>query len=130
MKDVILIVDDEENLVELLAVNLLAQGFEVVVARNGEEGLRKAQEKMPRAVLLDVRLPVLSGIEVCRRMKEDSATCNIPIIFVSASAQKDTVEKALAKGGSLFIKKPFDPAEVITALKKLIAKEPNSCSES
>lgn len=116
----ILIVDDEENLVELLRVNLLAAGYRVITASSGEEGLAAVAKELPDALLLDCRLPGLDGITVCRRIREDPRTCALPILFISAATQKEDMEKAFCSGGTAYIKKPFNPLSVLGQLKSLL----------
>ena len=117
----ILIVDDERNVIELLSVNLLAHGFKVISAEDGEEGLNKAFKEFPDLILLDMRLPKLNGLELCERLKADKRTKHIPLFFLTAAAQREDVEKAISAGSDCYFTKPFDIQHVIQNIKKITA---------
>src|SRR5262245_3379746 len=89
-KPKILLIEDERALVEVLTYNLEREGFEVLVAFDGQEGLRQAQLKLPDLIVLDLRLPVRPGLEVCRELRMGPRTRDIPIIMVTAKAEEST----------------------------------------
>ena len=120
MKPKILVVDDEPDLLELLEVNLLAAGFIVLFARDGTEALRKAQEKEPDLILLDVVLPGMDGLEVCRRLRQDAETSCIPILMLTARADEIDRVLGLELGADDYVTKPFSVREVVLRVKNLL----------
>jgi two-component system alkaline phosphatase synthesis response regulator PhoP len=119
----ILIVEDEEILLDLLRKKLINQGYGVVVARDGEEGLRIMREEKPDLVLLDIIMPKLGGFEVMEEMQKDNKLKNIPIIIVSNSGQPVEIEKARELGAKdWLIKTEFDPQEVVEKVIKQIGQ--------
>jgi two-component system alkaline phosphatase synthesis response regulator PhoP len=119
----ILIVEDEEILLDLLRKKLINQGYSVVVARDGEEGLRIMREEKPDLVLLDIIMPKLGGFEVMEEMQKDNKLKNIPIIIVSNSGQPVEIEKARELGAKdWLIKTEFDPQEVVEKVIKQIGQ--------
>lgn len=116
----ILIIDDEINLVELARVNLEARGFNVVTALDGEEGLKKVYTEIPDLIILDGWLPGIDGWQICREIKNDSRTKNIPLIFLTAATQKDDIKKANEVGCGLFLAKPLDPLKLVEICEKII----------
>ncbi len=104
----ILIVDDETDLSEMLKFRLEAAEFQVKCAADGEEGLKKAQEDRPDLIILDVRMPKMDGLAVCRGLKSDDQTRSIPIIILSASTGEKTVSECLDLGANEYITKPLD----------------------
>ncbi|MFH1958648.1 MAG: response regulator [bacterium] len=109
----ILVVDDEENIVELITVNLENAGYTVISAFDGESGLKKALSEMPALVILDVRMPGMDGFSVCKGIKDNPKTKNIPVIFLTAATQKKDCENAKVSDCDYFFSKPFDPAELV-----------------
>lgn len=116
MKKTVLVVDDEPLNIRILA-ELLADNFRVVVAKSGEQALKRAtMEPRPDAILLDIMMPEMSGFEVCEVLKGDSATQDIPVIFVSAMSQPEDKAKALEYGGYGYVLKPITPADLFATL--------------
>ena len=116
MKPKILVIEDEISQVELLRYNLEEQGFIVSVAMDGEEGVIQALEVLPKLVLLDWMLPKISGIEVCRQLRREKSTRDIPIIMLTArSAESDKV-RGLDIGADDFITKPYSVKELIARI--------------
>ena len=107
MKEEILIVDDEQYSRDVLAEILSDEGFQVLLADSGEQALKYAQSKAIMLILLDVNMPVMSGLEVCKRLKAQEEARNIPIIFVSGTASHNEKMEAFSRGASDFIAKPF-----------------------
>ena len=116
----ILVVDDEPMNLELMQEMLTSAGYEVSAAGGGEEGLAAALQSKPDLILLDLMMPVLSGFEVCARLKSRPETQDIPIIFVTALTTAGTKERALAAGGDDFIGKPVQLPELLTRVEALL----------
>ena len=103
----ILVVEDDSDIRELISFNLSNQGHQVFEANNGELGIEKAREKLPDLILLDLMLPGLHGLDVCRIIKADKETKDIPIIMVTAMGQEEDIVKGLETGADDYITKPF-----------------------
>ena len=103
----ILVVEDDPDIKELISFNLSNQGHQVFEANNGELGIEKAREKIPDLILLDLMLPGIHGLDVCRIIKADQETKDIPIIMVTAMGQEEDIVKGLETGADDFITKPF-----------------------
>src|SRR5690606_28355776 len=110
----VLIVEDEPDLWELLRYSLLREGYRVATADTGEEGLRLARAQRPDLILLDLMLPAMDGLEVCRTLKSRPATVNIPIIMLTARGEESDVVRGLEIGADDYIPKPFSPRVLIT----------------
>lgn len=118
-KKLILICDDDPLLVELLEYRLAARGFATAVAIDGAEALARATELHPDAILLDAMMPVHDGYEVLRRLREDAATKDVPVIMLTARRQERDIVGALELGANDYMVKPFIPEELITRLTRL-----------
>lgn len=119
-KPTVLIVDDEKINLNLLA-NLLQDDYRVLVAKNGEQCLRRARgQQPPDLVLLDILMPDMDGYEVCRQLKADAKTRNIPLVFVSVKQSEEDRRHGLAQGAAAYIAKPFEPAEVRACVAELL----------
>ena len=103
----VLVVDDEPAILELLQYNFTKKGAQVSLARNGVEGLEKAASELPQVIVLDIMMPVMSGIEMCRALKSDPVLKNIPVLFLSASNDDALVISAMTAGGDHFVSKPI-----------------------
>jgi DNA-binding response OmpR family regulator len=122
MSKKILVADDEPNIVAALEFLLRRNGFEVMTARNGEEALRLVESAAPDLVLLDVMMPVRSGYEVCRRIRERPEWSRIKIVMLSAKGRDAEVNKGLALGADLYITKPFSTRDLVEKVKGLLAE--------
>lgn len=109
MKEHILVIEDEEDIQELVRYNLVREGFEVSVVGSGEEGLRFAQKVAPALVVLDLMLPGIDGLEVCRLLKTDATTNAIPILMISARGDETDIVTGLRIGADDYVTKPFSP---------------------
>ena len=120
MKKKILIADDERNIVTALEFLLQRNGYEVYIARNGEDALKLVEEHKPELVLLDVMMPVKSGYEVCQRMRERADLRHIKIIMLTAKGRDVEMSKGLAIGADLDITKPFSTQELVARINGLL----------
>jgi two-component system phosphate regulon response regulator PhoB len=117
-KPKILVIEDERALVEVLTVNLEREGFEVLFAHDGQEGLRQAQLKLPDLIVLDLMLPFKPGLEVCREIKMGPRTRDIPIIMLTAKAEESDELVGFATGADDYVTKPFSMKVLIQRIKK------------
>lgn len=115
----ILFVDDEPDVLAVVTFRLKKAGYEIVSAVNGQEALDLAGKVNPDLVLLDLRLPIISGEEVCRKIKSDDKLKHIPVILFTASID-NMEDKVKGAGADDFITKPFDPEQLIQKIKKFI----------
>jgi DNA-binding response OmpR family regulator len=118
----ILVVDDEPEAVELVEFNLKQAGFSVVTAADGAEALNKARASSPNLIVLDLMLPEISGLEVCKMLRRDSATAGVPIIMLTAKAAEIDRVLGLELGADDYITKPFSPRELILRIQKLLQR--------
>ena len=118
-KTKILVVDDEKEIAYLLEIYLISDGFEVLKAYNGEEGLRILEQEKVDLMLLDVMMPGIDGLEMCRRVREDK---NIPIIIVSAKSQELDKILGLSTGADDYVSKPFNPLELMARVKSQLRR--------
>jgi two-component system phosphate regulon response regulator PhoB len=121
-KEKILIVEDETDIREILAYNLDKEGYLVLTAPDGEKGLDLVEKEIPDLVLLDLMLPGLDGLDVCRRMREIPSTKNIPIIMVTAKGEESDIVLGLGLGADDYVKKPFSPKELIGRVKAVLRR--------
>ena len=122
MKDVILVVDDEEDIRELVRYNLSKGGYNVTTAATGEEALRIAHEVRPMLVVLDIMLPGIDGLEVCRRLKADATLQKTPIVMISALGEEKDVVAGLELGADDYVAKPFSPGVLLARVKSVIRR--------
>ena len=123
-KKKILIVDDERDIVNALTIRLGANGYDVVSAYDGAQGVFLAHKEKPDLILLDIRMPSGDGFSVAEKLKQVSRTSRIPILFLTGSPEREAEEKALALGARFYIKKPYDPEELLDAVKRALEKKP------
>jgi putative two-component system response regulator len=116
----ILLVDDEEANLRLLTQWLIPLGYEVELAANGEEAVRKVWESQPDLIILDIMMPIMDGHEACRILKEDQKTMNIPIIMVTALHDRESKLKGLSGSANDFLCKPIDQAELLIRVRNLL----------
>jgi DNA-binding response OmpR family regulator len=119
-KKKILIVEDEAAMLKLLMIQLGAAGYEILAAMDGEEGILKARKERPDLILLDVLLPKMDGFEVCRKLKLDKDFAAIPIVMLTAKAEK--MDRFFGKevGADAYITKPFEPHQLIATIGRLL----------
>lgn len=116
----ILIVEDEDALVRILEFTLRSRGYEVIVARDGSEGFRLATSERPDLIVLDMMLPQIDGLSVCRRLKHDERYKEIPIILLTAKAQSKDRQSGLDAGANLFLTKPYERATFLASIDRLV----------
>jgi two-component system phosphate regulon response regulator PhoB len=122
MKDKILVVDDEPDVIELIEFNLKAAGFDVLTATEGEEALKKARLNLPKLILLDLMLPEVDGLEVCKSLRRDPNTSAIPIIMLTAKAAEIDRVLGLELGADDYVTKPFSPRELVLRVKNILKR--------
>lgn len=116
----ILLAEDEHDIASVLSVRLEISGFDVVLAADGEEALEMARKEKPDLLILDLMLPKIDGFEVCRMLKFDTPSKNLPIIVLSALHQNRDREKAARSGADAFFTKPFDLALLLAKIRELL----------
>ncbi len=117
----VLVVDDDPVIVRLLEVNFEMEGFEVICAVDGMDGVEKARAEQPDIVVSDVMMPKLNGLELCVALKTDDSTSAIPIVLLSAKAQVADIRAGLDAGANDYVTKPFEPLDLIDRVNKLLA---------
>ncbi|MCX6058590.1 MAG: response regulator [Chloroflexi bacterium] len=118
----ILIAEDEPDIRELIAFTLRFAGHEVTATPNGEEAVRQASLVNPDIILMDVRMPRMTGYEACRLMKADPALKDIPVVFLSAKGQDSEIQTGLDAGAEEYLLKPFAPDQLTQRIKAILAK--------
>lgn len=121
-KTKIVVIEDEADILEIIDYNLSKEGYEVCSALDGEEGLQLVKKEVPDLVLLDLMLPGLDGIEVCRKLKADAATQSISIIMVTAKGEESDIVLGLGMGADDYVTKPFSPRELMARIKSVLRR--------
>ncbi|MFH1201663.1 MAG: response regulator [Candidatus Omnitrophota bacterium] len=131
MKETILIVEDEKDIVKMLDYNLKKEGFKILSVHDGEEALDLAPREHPDLIILDLMLPGIDGLEVCKALKKENKTASIPIIMLTAKAQEADKIVGLELGADDYVTKPFSPRELIARIKAVLrrAKEKDKLPE-
>ena len=120
--ETILVVEDEEDILELLRHNLEREGYKVLTAADGQAGLDAAQRRLPNLVLLDLMLPKLDGLEVCRALKKDARAGRIPIVMLTAKGEESDVVTGLELGADDYISKPFSMKVLVARLRSVLRR--------
>ena len=126
-REQILVVDDEEDLLELIGYNLTKEGYRVICASSGEEAMQKAKAELPGLIVLDLLLPTVDGLDVCRALKSDPKTQHIPIVMLTAKGEEIDIVTGLEVGADDYVTKPFSPRVLLARIKAVLrrkAKEP------
>jgi CheY-like chemotaxis protein len=118
----ILIAEDEPDIRELVAFTLRFAGHEVVATANGEEAVQQAGQMIPDIILMDVRMPRMTGYDACRIMKADPILKDIPVVFLSAKGQDSEIQTGMAVGAEDYLLKPFAPDQLTERVKAILAK--------
>jgi len=119
----ILVVDDESDLVVMISTALKHQGYEVITANDGQEGLEKAKTEKPDLIVLDLMLPRINGYKVCGLLKKDTRYAKIPIILLTAKASTEDMELGKKVGADAYITKPYERETLISKIEELIKGE-------
>jgi DNA-binding response OmpR family regulator len=117
----VLVVDDDPVIVRLLEVNFEMEGFEVLSAVDGMDGVERCRANLPDIVVSDVMMPRLDGLELCVALKADATTRHIPVVLLSAKAQVNDIRAGLEAGADDYVTKPFEPLDLIDRVNKLLA---------
>jgi len=118
----ILIAEDEPDIRELVAFTLRFAGHEVTTTSNGEEALKQASNLIPDIIIMDVRMPKMTGYDACRAMKADTRLKDVPIVFLSAKGQDSEIQTGLDVGAEEYLLKPFAPDQLADRVKAILAK--------
>lgn len=122
----VLVCDDERHIVRLIQVNLEKQGYQVITAFDGKDGLEKIRAEKPDLVVLDVMMPYMDGFEVLKNLRRDPDTENIPVIMLTAKAQDKDVFEGYHYGADMYLTKPFNPMELVTFVKRIASGSSDS----
>ncbi len=118
----IVVIEDEDDILEVIAYNLKREGYEVITSTSGEDGLEKIEKASPQLVVLDLMLPEIDGIELCRKLKSDPLTQSIPVIMVTAKGEETDIVLGLGVGADDYITKPFSPREMVARVKAVLRR--------
>ncbi len=116
----ILVCDDERHIVRLIQVNLERQGWQVITAYDGKEGLEKVLSEKPDLMVLDVMMPYMDGFEVLKSLRKDPATEKLPVIMLTAKAQDKDVFEGYHYGADMYLTKPFNPKELVSFVNRIV----------
>lgn len=122
MKETILIVEDEKDIVKMLEYNLSKEGFKILSANNGEDALDLVHRHLPDLIILDLMLPEMDGLEVCKELKKESKTAHIPIVMLTAKSQEADKIVGLELGADDYVTKPFSPRELTARIKAILRR--------
>ena len=118
----VLVVEDDPVILRLLEVNFELEGFGVVLAHDGAEGVEAARAERPDIIVSDIMMPKMSGIELVQALKEDAATASIPIILLSAKAQTADLKAGMDAGADDYVTKPFEPLDLVDRVNALLSR--------
>src|SRR5512146_1143232 len=119
----ILIAEDERDIRDLISFTLRFAGYEVVAASNGEEAVQLALQEIPDLILMDVRMPRMTGYEACQRIKSEATVQHIPVVFLSAKGQEAEIRSGLDAGADEYLLKPFAPDQLTERVRSLLAAQ-------
>jgi two-component system phosphate regulon response regulator PhoB len=128
-KSVILVVDDEKDITEIVTYNLQKEGFEVHSCGDGETALSKCRTVLPDLVVLDVMLPGMDGVEVCRAIRRDERTASIPVVLLTAKGEESDVVLGLGVGADDYVPKPFSVKELVARIRALLRRRHRETEE-
>jgi CheY-like chemotaxis protein len=118
----ILVAEDERDIRELIGLTLRFSGYEVELAKNGEEAVQMASDVLPDLILMDVRMPRMTGYQACAALKKDPVTKDIPVVFLSAKGQDREIQEGLDVGATEYILKPFAPDDLTHQVERILKK--------
>ena len=119
----VVVIEDDEDILELIRYNLAKEGYKVSGAASGEEGLKTVRATLPNLVLLDLMLPGIDGLEVCRRLKADAKTAQTPVIIVTAKGEESDVVVGLEIGADDYVTKPFSPKVLLARARNVLRRK-------
>ena len=119
----IVVIEDEPDILEVLRYNLSREGYAVETSNNGLDGINRVRSSLPDLVLLDLLLPGIDGLEVCRRLKSHRTTGNVPIIMLTAKGEESDIVLGLELGADDYITKPFSPREVLARIRAVLRRQ-------
>ena len=122
-KENVLIIEDEEDILELINYNLNREGYQTVTSKTGEEGYHKAKTDLPDLIILDLMLPGMDGLEICKLLKNDSKTQHIPVIMLTAKSEESDIITGLEIGADDYITKPFSPKVLVARMRALFRRK-------
>ncbi len=129
-KRTIMVVDDHPDIVEILRIALESIGFNVRCAYSGKHLFAGLEELKPDLILLDIMMPQMDGLEVLRRLKENSDTASIPVIFLSAKVHHEDIQRGYKMGAEYYITKPFTPTQVLDGINLILGGDQGQLAES
>jgi len=122
-RQTILVVEDEGDILELITVNLTREGLRVIGVATGEEGLEAAREEAPDLIVLDIMLPGMDGLEVCRALRADSRTQSVPVVMLTAKGEEADVVRGLELGADDYVTKPFSPKVLAARIRSVLRRQ-------
>ncbi|MEI7693550.1 MAG: response regulator, partial [Verrucomicrobiota bacterium] len=123
MRDRILVVEDEKDVRDMIRIHLKAAGFDVLEAHNGAEGLAIAKQDLPTVIILDLMMPEMSGVEVCRALRRNPTTSRIPILMLTAKSTEDDKVVGFECGADDYVTKPFSPRELVLRVRAVARRQ-------
>jgi two-component system phosphate regulon response regulator PhoB len=129
-KPAILVVDDEEDIRELVELNLSREGYSVLTCESGEQALERAVKEVPDLIVLDLMLPGIDGLEVCRRLKADAKTRRIAVVMLTAKGEEADIVAGLELGADDYVTKPFSGKVLVARVRRLLRRQPDEAGES
>lgn len=120
MANRIIVIEDDPHILKLISQTLLREGYEVITASDGSEGLRKVQENHPHLVVLDISLPGLDGYQICHQLRSEQATSQLPVIMVTAMSRPSDQRRGFENGADDYLPKPFMLSELVTRVQSLL----------
>jgi two-component system alkaline phosphatase synthesis response regulator PhoP len=123
-REKLVIIEDEADILEILRYNLSREGFRVTCCEDGEEGLEAVRKEAPALVLLDLMLPGMDGLDICRALRGDPVTRDIPIVMVTAKGEESDIVLGLGLGADDYVVKPFSPKELVARVKAVLRRSP------
>ena len=118
----VVVIEDETDILEVIEYSLIREGYQAVSDRDGQAGLELVRREKPSLILLDLMLPTLDGIEICRQLKQDAETASIPIIMVTAKGEEADIVIGLGMGAEDYVTKPFSPRELMARVKAVLRR--------
>lgn len=116
----VLVVEDELEILDLIKFNLMRLNYSVVGVTSGETALEAAHARPPDVVVLDIMLPGMDGLEVCRKLRQQGSTSQVPVIFVSARGEEGDVVRGMDAGANDYVRKPFSPRDLVSRIRRLV----------